>query len=80
MKKEVAHNSGWVIKFANFLRRMFGLKSRTQTNNKQYLEVLDVIIRSKCRLQMFHLNSGRDYLMNPQFSDYQQKMVDKLES
>ncbi len=59
------------------MREMFTFKSKTQDlkafgpNGGKTIEVFDVVIRSKQRLQCFHLKSGQDLLV---LNDYIPKM------
>lgn len=58
-------------RFSMFLARFFLNKSSKYT---KLIEVFDVLVTSKQRLQLFHLDSGSEYICNPNLSDYHQRM------
>ena len=53
----------------------FYFKNRLKTNkDEKVIEVFDVIIRSKLRLQLFDLESGKDVLLDESKNDYMKRM------
>ena len=42
------------------------------------IEVFDVVVKSKQRLQLFNLDKGVEYISSPELSDYMTKMDHKF--
>ena len=58
----------------------FYFKNRLKgSKNEKTIEVFDVLIRSKLRLQLFDLESGQDLLLDTAKNDYLARMSNMLE-
>lgn len=68
--KKIQSSDSFMYRFRNRITRLFTKKQK----NQKLIEVFDVIIKSKCRLSLFHLNSGQEYICNPEVSDYLKRM------